>query len=230
MTGSVYVQYGCGLSAPAGWLNFDASPRLRLERVPGLGALLGASLGRLFPASVRYGDIVRGLGLPDGAARAVYCSHVLEHLARDDVPRALANTYRLLAPGGVFRLVVPDLEWRAARYLEARRAGAGDAADRLMEALELGTRRRASDPVSLLRQAFGRSRHCWMYDFAGLRALLAEAGFVAIRRCALGDAADPMFGAVEDPARFQAGDARELAIEAVRPPADGVAELAPEER
>ena len=34
-----YVQYGCGFSAPEQWLNFDASPTLRFERLPIIGSL-----------------------------------------------------------------------------------------------------------------------------------------------------------------------------------------------
>ncbi|MCI5142460.1 MAG: methyltransferase type 11, partial [Candidatus Electrothrix sp. ATG1] len=29
-----FIHYGCGLSAPESWLNFDASPTLRLQRIP----------------------------------------------------------------------------------------------------------------------------------------------------------------------------------------------------
>ena len=43
---SPYVQYGCGLSAPHEWLNFDASPILRLQKLPLLGQLVG---GPKFP-------------------------------------------------------------------------------------------------------------------------------------------------------------------------------------
>lgn len=95
-----YVQYGCGLSCPDGWLNFDASPRLRVEKLPIIGRALEASGKRLFPKSVRYGDIVRGLPVPSGCARAVYCSHVLEHIDRVSIVLALKNTYKMLKPGG----------------------------------------------------------------------------------------------------------------------------------
>lgn len=88
-----YVQYGCGLSAPERWVNFDSSPRLRFERLPGVSAMTSLAGYRLFPASVRYGDIVSGLPMPDGSADGVYSSHVLEHLARNDVKAALANTF-----------------------------------------------------------------------------------------------------------------------------------------
>src|ERR1019366_3287391 len=91
----LYVQYGCGLSAPDGWLNFDASPRLRLEQIPVVRSVLRATAGLLFPSNARTGDIVRGLPVSDGSASGVYCSHVLEHLPRDVLPTALRNTLRI---------------------------------------------------------------------------------------------------------------------------------------
>ena len=35
-----YVQYGAAYSAPEGWLNFDASPTLRLQKLPVAGKAL----------------------------------------------------------------------------------------------------------------------------------------------------------------------------------------------
>jgi hypothetical protein len=32
-----YVQYGCGMSCPDLWINFDASPRLWLQQLPIVG-------------------------------------------------------------------------------------------------------------------------------------------------------------------------------------------------
>jgi len=214
---SLYVQYGCGTCAPDSWLNFDASPRLRLERIPLIRGILRATIGPLFPANARPGDVVAGLPVPDGAAAGVYCSHVLEHLPRNELPAALRETSRMLRPGGCFRLVVPDLRWRARRYLAAAEAGQPDASDQYLDACALGTRERARGPLALLRLHLGRSAHLWLYDFAGLRALLDAAGFVDIRECALGDSGDPMFVPVEEASRFFAGGERELAIEAYKP-------------
>ena len=40
-----YVQYGCGLSAPNEWINFDVSPTLRIQKIPIIGSLsLGLKL------------------------------------------------------------------------------------------------------------------------------------------------------------------------------------------
>lgn len=107
-----YVQFGCGWSAPDGWLNFDASPTLRFERLPVVGRLYTRNAKR-FPANVIYGDIVRGLPLTENSCQGMYCSHVLEHLALGDLDRALKNVHRYLklgAPSGLSFLI-----WRTWR-------------------------------------------------------------------------------------------------------------------
>jgi predicted SAM-dependent methyltransferase len=49
--------------------------------------------------------------VPDGTFDAVYTSHTLEHLYPHDVRRCVHNFQRVLKPGGVLMVVVPDLEW-----------------------------------------------------------------------------------------------------------------------
>lgn len=71
-----------------------------------------------------YGDIVKGLPLPPSCAAAVYCSHVLEHLSLEDFRTALLSTLSMLVPGGIFRLVLPDLEHEVRRYLHSESADA----------------------------------------------------------------------------------------------------------
>lgn len=46
----------------------------------------------------------------DEMYQAVYCSHSLEHLYPHDVPRALAEFYRVLKKGGRVVILVPDLQ------------------------------------------------------------------------------------------------------------------------
>jgi predicted SAM-dependent methyltransferase len=213
----LYVQYGCGGCAPRGWVSFDASPRLKLERLVGARTLIKSTIGLVFPENAIPGDIVKGLPIPDSSAAAVFCSHVLEHIPRDDVISALRNTFRVLRPGGLFRLVVPDLQLRAARYIRSAAAGDPIAADAFMRSCLLGRRATPKGLMPWLSDHFGNSVHQWMYDFSALRMLLEETGFVGVRHCELGDCNDPQFALVEERNRFFDGDERELAIQAEKP-------------
>jgi len=188
-----YVQYGCGWSSPPKWHNFDASPTLRFERIPFIGKLYTRNKAR-FPDNVRYGDITVGLPIADDSCEAIYCSHVLEHLSLQDFRKALLNTHRKLRAGGTFRLVLPDLNFYAARYLQ-------DKSDRsaltFMRDTGLGVESRAKGGLSFLKFWLGNSQHLWMWDFNGLRAELISAGFINIRRASYGDSSVMNFSAVE---------------------------------
>lgn len=62
-------------------------------------------------------DIRKGLPFPDAYFKGCYSSHLVEHLARDEACRLLAEISRVLKPGGVVRVVVPDLEMIARIYI-----------------------------------------------------------------------------------------------------------------
>lgn len=193
---TILVQYGCGHHAPAGWRNFDCSPTLRLERLPIVGKLNPRNADR-FPANVEYGDIVRGLPLSNESCSAIYASHVLEHLSLEDFQKAVVNTFNLLRPGGLFRLVVPDLEVLAKRYLDSTESLA---AVKFMKETSLGVETRNRSVPGLMRSWLGNSKHLWMWDFKSLRDELERAGFADIHRCSYGD--ELVFEAVEERARF----------------------------
>ena len=198
MNQSGHVQYGCGFCAPAGWRNYDASPTLRLERIPLVGRLYCKNRQR-FPANVAYGDIVRGLPESAGSCQAVYCSHVLEHLALEDFRIALRHTRQILCDGGVFRFVLPDLECAARQYVQAQ---SPDAAANFLRATGFGRERRPAGFSAFLQSWLGHSAHLWAWDFKALEKELQVAGFRDIRRAEYGDAADPKFAEVEDRGRW----------------------------
>ncbi|CAN5631894.1 hypothetical protein BH09PLA1_BH09PLA1_06330 [soil metagenome] len=207
-TRSELVQYGCGLRAPESSTNFDASPTLRLSKWPLIGAI--ARNRTPFPRSVRYGDIVKGLSIPRESCRAIYCSHVLEHLALDEFRAAIRNTHSYLRAGGMFRLLVPDLEYVARQYLESTDPRA---AIEFCSSTALGRKSLPRSPSQLLTYWLSRGRrHYWMWDYKALEIELRDAGFVDIRRAAHGDSAEPRFADVEDEARW----ARSVGVECAR--------------
>jgi predicted SAM-dependent methyltransferase len=146
------LHLGSGGHPLEGWVNID---------VLGMGPDL-------------HWDLNRRLPFPDGCAQALFMEHVCEHFPLADVVGLLTESRRLLAPGGIVRVGVPDF----GRYLESY---AGDHA--FIE------RERPGRPTALLavaEVALGHG-HRSVWDAETLERVLAEAGFEDVRRRAWGD-------------------------------------------
>ena len=91
------LNFGCGGTFHADWVNLDS-----------------------FPASptVIAHDLATKLPFEEGHFDAVYGSHVLEHFDSLGARNLLADCRRVLKPGGIIRIVVPDLEAIVRLYLE----------------------------------------------------------------------------------------------------------------
>jgi len=194
-----YVQYGCGWSAPEDWRNFDASPTLWFERLPVVGRFYTKNAAR-FPDNVEYGDIVKGLPVPAGSCQAVYCSHVLEHLALSDCEIALRNTWTILQSGGRFRMVLPDLEYAIKEYVND---SSENAAAKFLLETSLGYEHRQKGVQSFISAWIGNSRHLWMWDYKALKSALEATGFIDVRRASFADSPESAFLSVEDASRWE---------------------------
>jgi SAM-dependent methyltransferase len=204
--GRALVNLGSSARVARGWNNVDSSWLLRLAQHPALGrALHGAGLVseeryarmRGLERDVVCWNLRRGIPFPDASVDVVYHSHVLEHLEREDAPGFLRECRRVLKPGGVLRVVVPDLERLARRYLDVveRLPGGATLDDHAAAVDEIFDqmvtripRLRAQRPaaVRFLENVFvGDTRrsgemHRWMYDRHSLGRLLSDAGFTEI--------------------------------------------------
>lgn len=90
------LNIGCGENAHPDWVNIDI-----------VGSL---------PGTIAH-DVRRGLPFLDSEFEACYCSHMLEHVTRSQARVIVDETYRVLKPNGIVRLVVPDLEQIVRQYL-----------------------------------------------------------------------------------------------------------------
>ena|ERR1700743_361905 len=196
-----YIQFGCGTCAPSSWLNFDAGPAFSLEkRLPFLRSVLVKRGFPDYPRNIQYGNVIKGLPVEPNSAAAVYCSHVLEHLSRNDCRTTLRNVYTYLKPGGIFRFVLPDFEYYVRQYVESSSA---DAAPTFMKKTLLGEEKSSRGLKALPRALFGRSQHLWMWDYKAFEKELAEVGFVDIRRAQFGDSGVAAFADVETEGRWE---------------------------
>ena len=58
------------------------------------------------------------LPYPNDSVELIYASHILEHFGRWEIRSVLNEWYRVLAPGGILRLAVPDFAACAKIYYE----------------------------------------------------------------------------------------------------------------
>jgi predicted SAM-dependent methyltransferase len=182
---------GCGPGPqPSDWINLDGSwnawfaKRAWLRRLVGaIGLVPAEAIGHAWDPAVLVHNVEKGLPFADGTMTAVYSSHMLEHLYSDRAEQLLAECFRVLAPGGIVRIVVPDLHAAVARYLAGPRNGVLPA-DALNELLNF--RSRTAPGGGVFFRAYSAAKdfhsHKWMYDAESLAARLAGAGFVDIQR------------------------------------------------
>ena len=132
-------------------------------------------------------DIRRGLPLSDGSVARIMAEHVIEHINfRQDLPAVLREFHRVLQPGGLLRIVVPDGRRFAEAYVrDDRRLWAALGLDPLPSDMPT--------PMAMLNHVFRQGgEHQFAYDFDTLRWALASAGFADIRQCSHGESSDPL--------------------------------------
>jgi predicted SAM-dependent methyltransferase len=110
----VKLNIGCGTSAIEGWVNIDNSPSILLSRLP-----LGKKIFRTpdWPRDVRRADVRKRIPFADSSVACIYCSHAFHHFTYEKSQAVARECFRVLRPGGVLRIVVPDLGIRVRNYL-----------------------------------------------------------------------------------------------------------------
>src|SRR5687768_7431124 len=138
--GQALLNLACGTKMHWDWNNVDFSPYAYLRHHKAV-TRLATKIGLITPVrqerlqqvdpDIVYWDLRKGIPYPPGSFDAVYHSHFLEHLDRANGASMLRECQKALKPGGILRVVVPDLQYLTNRYAEAlemRKAGNASAA------------------------------------------------------------------------------------------------------
>ncbi len=177
------INIGSGLSGAPGWYNIDNSPTILLSRVP-----LGRRLFRTpdWPKDVHRHNVKKGLPFADQSVRYIYSSHTFEHFTWEDSVLVAKECFRVLQPGGVIRIVVPDLGLSVREYMQDSDPLASH---RLLSRLSLGhTVRDLIHPGS---------NHSQMFDERSLVHLLQDAGFAQAKVSHFMESRIPEIGDIE---------------------------------
>ncbi len=180
LRGLAYLDLGCGPNTHADFVNLDYLWHTGID--------------------VCW-DVARGLPFPDGRFRGIFSEHCLEHFPLPAAAKLLSEVRRVLAPGGIVRIIVPDGELYLRTYVEQRE---GRTAVRFpfqdQEAKEeLWT------PMWSVNRVFYQDRdspfgHRVIYDALLLEGLLRKCGFTWVQRCAFRQGRDAGL-LVDTPAR-----------------------------
>lgn len=212
------INIGCGVSATKNWMNFDNSFSLTMAKYPlfVLNILLYFDL--LDKAQyeyiklannldIKYADAAVKIPVKDASVEVLYSSHMFEHLDRAEADSFLQEAFRVLMPGGIIRLAVPDLERIINSYNENKDA------NEFVASLCMSVQKpqRLRERLKLL--LVGPRQHHWMYDKASLCKILQNHGF--------SDAVGLMPGEtrIADPGSLNLREREEesLYVEAVKP-------------
>jgi len=176
----IRVNVGCGPHPTPGWVNLDNSIAVLLARLPRhltsflarVGMLNSGQTGAIRAArrnGVRRGSATK-LPFQDNSVDVLYSSHMLEHLDRSEARKFVSECHRVLIPGGLLRLAIPDL----GLYVEAYQRSAD--ADDFLERLRLA-RPQVRGMRRIAEMLVGFRGHRWMYDRGSVEKLVKHASF-----------------------------------------------------
>lgn len=165
------LRLGSGRHLDEGWLSADLVP---------------LSFG------VIYLDATKPFPFPDSSFDFILCEHMIEHVSLGDARALLSECRRVLRPGGVLRLITPDLD----RLLQITAAPTQDEATRFYvssmnsTATDIPAEDQAN-PVYMLNRLMHDWGHKFLYNEATMTTLLRHAGFSNVVRCKPFDSAHP---------------------------------------
>jgi predicted SAM-dependent methyltransferase len=147
-----YVNIGCGPFLLEGFYNIDWGWR----------------------PNVYCFDITKGIPIPDASVRGIFSEHCLEYLKPPRLLEVLKDFHRMLRPGGIARIVLPDGGLYCRLYVQAMRG----------EPVTWPYPEPGKTPIYYVNRIMTDYGHYigFIYDFETLRQMMLAAGFREVNR------------------------------------------------
>ena len=183
-------------------VNIDWSMSFRIKKNPVLRLLSFFVLSKerkaklaIIPQNILCTNLAKGIPFATNSIDAVYHNHLLEHFDRNVARNFLFEIKRVLKPGGIHRMVIPDFEKAVRAYIshisicDKKPECAKDHDQHIENILEQSVRkasygRSQQKPfVAFIEKIIlgdARERgetHQWMYDRISIKTLLQNIGY-----------------------------------------------------
>lgn len=153
----IKLNIGCGTDYKKGWVNVDNNSDNNITKL-----------------DLNH-DLRNPLPYKDGSVDFIFNEHFLEHLTVEEGQSAIKDMMRVLKPGGVLRIAMPDLEGAVLAYNDAGWKKKKFIKNHQLEFVQ--TR------AEMLNMNFRWWGHQWLYDWEELDRRLRQAGFENFKKC-----------------------------------------------
>jgi SAM-dependent methyltransferase len=180
------LHIGCGLTYLEGWINCDGGPSSHLfTLLPGPIRSLITRYGLLGKGTqtfwrflethpITYVNALKEWPFASNSVDMIYSCHLINCFTADDIHHFFQQAYRVLKPGGVFRVVGMNLALEVQRYLQQ------DDAERLASVISFPHPKEGSMLTRLKRALWPPILYRAHLDFAAYKKRLGQVGFKEI--------------------------------------------------
>ncbi|HYD21132.1 MAG TPA: methyltransferase domain-containing protein [Flavipsychrobacter sp.] len=148
-----YLDVGCGHNADKTFVNLD------YEWLPNV--------------DIVWDITAKPYPFPDNRFEGIYTEHCLEHIPFEHCDKNIKEFYRMLKPGGIVRIIVPDGEKYVNWYTRKKQG----------ENVKMPDEEYYISPMHRINGIFRNHGHLFIYDFDTLRILMEKNGFKNVRKC-----------------------------------------------
>jgi len=165
--GPIKLNVGCGTDYKKGWINIDNNSDENIESDK---------------LDLDW-DLRNPLPFDDGSVDFIFNEHFFEHLTPDEARVTMADLMRVLKPGGVMRIAMPDLESVVDHYLNVPLDK-----DPVIEKFKIDFVKTRAEWMNMSFRWWG---HMWLYDWEELVRRVHEIGYDTLVRCKLHESKHP---------------------------------------
>lgn len=148
--GSIKLNIGCGTDYKEGWINIDNNSDNNIKKL-----------------DLNW-DLRHPLPFPENSVDFIFNEHFLEHLTVEEGQAAIRDLMRVLKPGGVIRIAMPDMQDVFELY--------SDKAWKKRPVIKNHGFQFVQTRAEMVNMSFRWWGHKWLYDWEELVRRLKEAG------------------------------------------------------